>query len=51
MMNSMTAFGRHRADLGGKTLTVEIKSVNSRYFDFSVRMPRSISYLEEKIAF
>ena len=24
MMNSMTAFGRHRADLGGKTLTVEI---------------------------
>ena len=49
MMNSMTAFGRHRADLGGKTLTVEIKSVNSRYFDFSVRMPRSISYLEEKI--
>ena len=49
MMNSMTAFGRHRADLGGKTLTVEIKSVNSRYLDLSVRMPRSISYLEEKI--
>ena len=49
MMNSMTAFGRHRADLGGKTLTVEIKSVNSRYFDLSVRMPRAMSYLEEKI--
>ena len=49
MMNSMTAFGRHRADLGGRTLTVEIKSVNSRYFDFSARMPRAISYLEEKL--
>ena len=49
MMNSMTAFGRHRADLGGRTLTVEIKSVNSRYFDLSVRMPRGMSYLEEKI--
>lgn len=49
MMNSMTAFGRHRTDLGGRTLTVEIKSVNSRYLDVSVRMPRAMSYLEEKI--
>ena len=49
MIRSMTAFGRARAAIGGKDITVEIKSVNNRFFDCSVKLPRSFSYLEEKI--
>ncbi len=49
MIKSMTAFGRARSTVDGKDITVEIKSVNNRYFDCSVKLPRSISFLEEKI--
>ena len=49
MIKSMTAFGRGRAEGETKTVTVEIKSVNSRFFDCSVKMPRSYSFLEERI--
>ncbi len=49
MIRSMTAFGRARATVGGKDITVEIKSVNNRFFDCSARLPRAFSYLEEKI--
>ena len=47
----MTAFGRARcisAD-GSKDITAEIKSVNSRYLDCTVKLPRMYSFLEEKI--
>ena len=49
MIRSMTAFGRARETVGGKDITVEIKSVNNRFFDCSVKLPRAFSYLEEKI--
>ena len=49
MIRSMTAFGRARATAGGKDITVEIRSVNNRFFDCSVKMPRAFSFLEEKI--
>ena len=49
MIKSMTAFGRARKTVGGKDITVEIKSVNNRFFDCSTKLPRSFSYLEEKI--
>ena len=49
MIHSMTAFGRCRRTVDGKDITVEIKSVNNRFFDCSVRLPRSYSYLEEKV--
>jgi len=51
MLKSMTAFGRARRTtaLGVKDITAEIKSVNSRYMDLSVRLPRFYSFLEEKI--
>ena len=49
MIKSMTAFGRARKTIGGKDITVEIKSVNNRFFDCSVKLPRSFSFLEEKI--
>ena len=45
----MTAFGRARKTVGGKDITVEIKSVNNRFFDCSTKLPRAFSYLEEKI--
>ncbi len=48
-MKSMTAFGRARRTVGGKDITVEIKSVNNRFFDCSVKLPRAFSFLEEKI--
>ena len=49
MMRSMTAFGRARQSVNGKDITVELRSVNSRYLDCSVKLPRAFSYLEEKI--
>ena len=48
-MNSMTAFGRARQTRAGKDITVEMKSVNNRYLDCSVRTPRAYAFLEEKI--
>ena len=49
MIKSMTAFGRHTEIVNNKNITVEIKSVNNRYFDCSVRISRNYSFLEEKI--
>ena len=49
MFRSMTAFGRERADIGGKDITVEIKSVNNRYFDCTVKLPHVYSPLEQRI--
>ena len=49
MIRSMTAFGRARATVGGKDITVEMRSVNNRFFDCSAKLPRAFSFLEEKI--
>lgn len=51
MPRSMTAFGRARAmnGAGNRDITAELKSVNSRYLDVSVKLPRNYSFLEEKI--
>ncbi len=49
MVRSMTGFGRAKAQIDGLDITVEIKSVNHRYFEFSCRLPRAYSFLEEKI--
>ena len=49
MIKSMTAFGRAKIEGDIRDITVEIKSVNSRYFDCSVKMPRSYLFLEERI--
>lgn len=45
----MTGFGRANFEKDGRMYNIEIKSVNHRYLDISVKMPRSISYLEEKV--
>lgn len=49
MVKSMTAFGRAKAEGELKDITVEIKSVNSRFFDCSVKIPRAYLFLEERI--
>ena len=49
MIKSMTGYGSGKAELNGKTFTVELKSVNSRYSDFSIKMPRIYTFLEEPI--
>lgn len=45
----MTGYGRHQELLDGMDITVEIKSVNHRYFDFSSRTPRTYGFLDEKL--
>ena len=49
MVKSMTAFGRAKYEGELKDITIEIKSVNSRFFDCSVKLPRAYSFLEERI--
>ena len=49
MIKSMTAFGRAKLEGEKKDITIEIKSVNSRFFDCSVKMPRVYTFLEERI--
>ncbi len=49
MIKSMTGYGRGQQIVDGREITVEIKSVNHRYFEFSARVPRAYGYLEEKL--
>lgn len=49
MIKSMTGFGRAVSEIDGYVITVEIKSVNHRYLEFSSRIPRQYGFLDEKI--
>lgn len=49
MVRSMTGYGRAEAERGGRSITVEIKSVNSRYFEYASRMPRSFAFLDDRL--
>lgn len=49
MIKSMTGFGRAVHEIDGYIITVEIKSVNHRYFEFSSRIPRTYGFLEDKL--
>lgn len=49
MVRSMTGYGRHQETIDSMNITVEIKSVNHRYFDFSSRTPRIYGFLDEKL--
>lgn len=49
MPRSMTGFGRAKYEKEGREYQIELKSVNYKYSDVSVKLPRNISYLEEKI--
>lgn len=49
MVRSMTGFGRGKVCENGLEVTVELKSVNHRFFEFSSRLPRGCNYLEEPL--
>lgn len=49
MLKSMTGFGRAIYDNGKRSFTIELKSVNHRYLDLNVKLPRTLISLEEKI--
>ena len=49
MIKSMTGFGRAEKIFDAMEVTVEIKSVNHRYFEFSSRVPRNCAFLDEKL--
>ena len=49
MIKSMTGYGRSQQLADGMNITVEIKSVNHRYFEFSSKLPRSYGFLDEKL--
>lgn len=49
MIKSMTGFGRFEGMTGGRTITVEIKAVNHRFFDFSCKTNRGYGFLEERL--
>ncbi|MEG1710965.1 MAG: YicC/YloC family endoribonuclease [Clostridia bacterium] len=48
-MKSMTGYGKARIEKNGRELTVEIKSVNHRYLDFNIKMPRIFNAYEDKL--
>lgn len=49
MVRSMTGFGRGEAVRGGYHVTVEVRTVNHRFLDTSVRLPKSLAGFEEKL--
>lgn len=49
MLKSMTGYGRAQKILNGRDITVEIRSVNHRYYEYTSRIPRTYSYIDEKL--
>lgn len=49
MVRSMTGFGRAKSAADGLSITVELKSVNHRYFEFTSRLPKGYMFLDEKL--
>ena len=49
MVKSMTGYGRARQTLNGRDITVEVKSVNNRYLDTTVKLPRAYIFSEDAI--
>ncbi|MBQ9808647.1 MAG: YicC family protein [Ruminococcus sp.] len=49
MLKSMTGYGRSQKILNGRDILVEIRSVNHRYYEYSSRIPRSYSYIDDKL--
>lgn len=45
-ISSMTGFGRCETEIDGRRLTIEIKSVNHKYLDLSIKEPRKLSFME-----
>ena len=49
MIRSMTGFGRCQKTVAGMDITVELKSVNHRYYEYSSRLQRAYGFLDDKL--
>ena len=49
MLKSMTGYGRYEEIAGGKKIMAEIKSVNHRFADYSIKIPRYYGFLEDRL--
>ena len=49
MIKSMTGYGKSNLSINSREYQVEIKTVNHKYIDTNIKMPRTISYLEEDV--
>ena len=49
MLKSMTGYGRYETVAEGKKILVEIKSVNHRFSDYNIKVPRNLVFLEDKV--
>ena len=49
MVKSMTGYGRAVETVNGREFTVELRSVNNRYLDCTVKLPRSLTFAEEAV--
>lgn len=49
MIRSMTGYGKQSLNVDGREYQIEIKSVNHRYLDINIKMPKTLSYLEEAV--
>ena len=49
MIKSMTGYGRARETINGRDITVELRSVNNRYLDCTVKMPRMYIFAEDAV--
>ena len=48
-MKSMTGYGRAKEELNGRTITVELRAVNHRYLDCTVKAPRQYGFLDDAV--
>ena len=49
MIDSMTGYGEAQGEINGVTYTVEVKTVNNRYFKANIKLPETLAFLEEAI--
>ena len=49
MIKSMTGFGRYEYADASRKITVEVKSVNHRYLDVNIKMPKKLNFFESAI--
>ena len=49
LVKSMTGYGRCVETVNGREFTVEVRSVNNRYLDCTVKLPRSLTFAEETV--
>ena len=49
VLRSMTGYGRAQKIINGRDILVEVRSVNHRYYEYSSRIPRAYSYIDEKL--